>query len=59
VRLNDEKIEFFGARRDEVTALGAWEPPVEPLALPKSVDSGNLSLNKLVIRWMSVNGVMP
>jgi hypothetical protein len=31
-------------------------PCVEELALPKSVDGGNLSLNKLVIRWMSVEG---
>jgi hypothetical protein len=39
---------------NRVTGLGAWGPHVERLALPKSVDSGNLSLNKLVIRWMSV-----
>ncbi len=39
---------------NRVTRLGAWEPHVERLALPKSVASGNLSLNKLVIRWMSV-----
>jgi hypothetical protein len=31
------------------------EPRVEELALPKSVESDNLSLNKLVIRWMSVD----
>jgi hypothetical protein len=33
----------------------AWErgsPRVEDLALPKSVESGNLSLNKAGIRWM-------
>jgi hypothetical protein len=32
----------------------AWKPDVERLALPKSVDGGNLGRNKLVIRWMSV-----
>jgi hypothetical protein len=43
-------------------ALGAPLPPawvhgrprVEELALPKSVESGNLSVNKAVIRRMSV-----
>jgi hypothetical protein len=30
---------------------------VEELALPKSVESGNLSVNKAVIRWMSVKMV--
>jgi hypothetical protein len=34
--------------------LGAREPRAEELALPKSVESGNLGLNKAVIRWMSV-----
>ena len=34
--------------------LSAWEPHVEGLALPKSVDNGNLGLNKFVIQWMSV-----
>jgi hypothetical protein len=29
-------------------------PRVEELALPKSVESGNLSVNKAVIRRMSV-----
>jgi hypothetical protein len=34
--------------------LSTWELHVEGLALPKSVDSGNLGLNNLGIRWMSV-----
>jgi hypothetical protein len=54
VRLDDNKIHIFGARRAKVTDLGAREPHVEDLALPKSVESGNLGLNKAVIRWMSV-----
>jgi hypothetical protein len=44
-----------GARRANVTGLGAWEPRVEELALPISAESGNLGLNKAVIRWMSGN----
>jgi hypothetical protein len=34
--------------------LGARERRVEWLALPKSVESGNLSFSKTGIRWMSV-----
>jgi hypothetical protein len=34
--------------------LSTWELHVEGLALPKSVDTGNLGLNNLGIRWMSV-----
>jgi hypothetical protein len=55
VRLVDNKIHIFGARRANVTGLGAREPRAEELALPKSVESGNLGLNKAVIRWISVN----
>jgi len=41
--------------RADVTGLGAWEPSrVDELALPKSVESGDLSVNKAVIRGMSV-----
>ena len=47
-------INIFGARRANVPGLGAREPRAEELALPKSVESGNLGLNKAVIRWMSV-----
>jgi hypothetical protein len=54
VRLDDNKIHIFGARRVNVTGLGAREPRAEELALPKSVETGNLGLNKAVIRWMSV-----
>jgi len=35
----------------------AWvheRPRAEELALPKSVETGNLGLNKAVIRWMSI-----
>jgi hypothetical protein len=38
----------------EVTGVSAWEPYVEDLALPKSLESGNFTLAKAVIRWMSV-----
>jgi hypothetical protein len=52
-RLDDNKIHIFGARRANVTGLGAREPRVEGLALPKSVESGKLSFSKTGIRWMS------
>ena len=35
-------------------ALPHGTPHVEGLALPKFVERGNFSLNKLVIRWISV-----
>jgi hypothetical protein len=53
-RLDDNKIRISGARRANATGLGAREPRAEELALPKSVETGNLGLNKTVIRWMSV-----
>jgi hypothetical protein len=34
------------------------EPRAEELALPKSVESGNLGLNKAVIRWISVKSTL-
>jgi hypothetical protein len=37
-------------RRTNVTGLNAREPHAEEWALPKSVESGNLGLNKAVIR---------
>ena len=52
VRLDDNKIHIFCARRAIMTGLGAREPRVEGLALPKSVGSGNLSLSRTGIRWM-------
>jgi hypothetical protein len=57
VRLDDNKIHIFGARRVNVTGLGAREPRAEELALPKSVETGNLGLNKAVIRWMGNLGL--
>jgi hypothetical protein len=55
VRLDDNKIRISGARRADVTGLAARRARVEELALPKSVESGNLSVNKVVIRRMSGN----
>jgi hypothetical protein len=52
VRLDDNEISISGARRADVTGLGAWERHVEGLALPKSVEIDNLSLNKVFIRLM-------
>ncbi len=49
VRLDDNKIHVFGARRTNVTGLNAREPCAEELA-PKSVETDNLGLNKAVIR---------
>jgi hypothetical protein len=54
VRLDDNEIRISGARRADVTGLGAREPRAEELASPISAESGNLGLNKAVIRWMSV-----
>jgi hypothetical protein len=34
--------------------VGAWVPSRRGLALPKSLRSGNFTLVKAVIRWMSV-----
>ena len=45
VRLDDNKIHIFGARRTNVTGLNAREPCAEKLA-PKSVESGNLGLKE-------------
>ena len=44
--------------RADVTDLGARESRVEELALPKYVESGNLSVNTAVIRWMPVEPIM-
>ena len=41
-------------RRAPMSRLGCWEPPVEDLALPKSVESRNLSVKKAVVRQTSV-----
>jgi Protein of unknown function (DUF4239) len=57
------KSELSGARHADLTGLGAREPRVECMALPKSVESGNLSFSKTGIRWISsskpINWVMP
>jgi len=47
------KSALSGARRANVTGLGAREPRLEGLALPKYFEGGNLNLNKAVMRWMS------
>ena len=57
VRLDDNKIHIFGARHTNVTGLNAREPRAGELALPKSVESGKLRLDKVCIRWMSANSV--
>jgi hypothetical protein len=44
VRLDDNETRIPDARRADVTGVGAWDPHVEDLALPKSLKSGNLSL---------------
>jgi len=54
VRLDANKIDIFGARRADVTDLVHENPCVEGSALPKSVESGKLSLNKVGIGRMSV-----
>jgi hypothetical protein len=54
----DKKIHNFGARRANVTGLGARVPRAEELALPKSLESGNFTLATAVIRWMSGESVV-
>jgi hypothetical protein len=44
VRLDDNKIHIFGARRANVTGLGT-KARAEELALPMSAESGDLVLN--------------
>jgi hypothetical protein len=46
VRLDDNRIHIFGARRTNVTGLNSREPRAGELALPKSVESGNLGLKE-------------
>ena len=43
-RLDENKFRIFGARRADATGLGEREARVDELALPKSVESGKLSL---------------
>ena len=52
MRLDDNEIRISGARRAKCRWLGCTRHRVEGLALPKSVESGKLSLNKVVIRSM-------
>jgi hypothetical protein len=40
-------VAFLTPVRTDVTGLGAWESPrVDELALPKAVESNDLSVNK-------------
>ena len=57
VHLYDNKISIFGVRRADVTGLRAGTPHVEGLALPKSFESGNLTLAKAVIRRTSAKAL--
>jgi hypothetical protein len=52
------ELRIFGAWRANVAGLRPRESRVEGLALPKSVESGKLSLGKTGIRWMSVTILM-
>jgi len=54
VRLDDNKIGISGAWRAVSLALAHGTLHVEGMALPKFVKGGNFSLNKLVIRPISV-----
>jgi hypothetical protein len=45
VRLDDNETRISGARRADVTGLGARKPRAEELALPMSAESGDLGLN--------------
>jgi hypothetical protein len=42
--LDENKFRIFGAGHADATGLGEREARVEELALPKSVESGKLSL---------------
>ena len=58
MRLDDNKFGIFGAQRANVTGGEHESACVEGLALPKSVERGNLSLNKVGIRWMSAKSFL-
>jgi hypothetical protein len=54
LHLDANKTRISGARRANVTGLGAREAHVDELALPKSVERRNISLNKAVFLRTSV-----
>jgi hypothetical protein len=54
VRLGDSKIPISGAAR-QCHGLRRMEALCPGMALPKSAECGNLSLNKAIIWWISVN----
>jgi hypothetical protein len=54
VRLDDNETRMSGARRADVSGVGAWVPSRRRFALPKSLKSGNLIFAKALIRWTSV-----
>ncbi len=49
-------VRFCQARfaTNRVNRFCAWELHAGRLPLPKSINSGNLGLNKLAIRWLPV-----
>ena len=46
MRLDDNEIRIFCARRANVSRLGAWKPCVEGIALRKSIEGGMLRLSR-------------
>jgi hypothetical protein len=54
VRLDDNETRISGARRADVTGLGAREPPCRGFGIAKTRRKWQFSVNKAVIRWMSV-----
>jgi hypothetical protein len=55
--LDKDKIDTNRAELTDVAVFSAWQPLFSPygkgLTLPKSIESGNLSHNEAVIRWMA------
>lgn len=48
------KSELSGTRRADITGFGVPEHHGDSSALPKSIESSNLSFRNLVIAWMRV-----
>jgi hypothetical protein len=48
------KSALSGTRRANITGFREREPLVEGLAMPQTVESGNLRRDKSDMRWMSV-----
>jgi hypothetical protein len=54
VRLDDNETRISGARRAQVTGVGAWVPSCRGFGIAKILRGGNFILAKAAMRWMLV-----